>query len=267
MTITNISSEGIAKIYRDKFWKLHEIPKKILSGRGPQFVSRFMEGLTKALETKMMLSITYHPQSDRQTKRINQEIGMFLQHHVNYQQNNWMKWIAAVEFHYNNKKHAATSQTLFVLNFGRHSWKGNLKIQMEIPKLEEFLMKLQRSWEEATKLIKSAQKNMKKQYDKKQRNPQGLKVRDNMWLENKNIHLNRPLKKLDQRRYRLFRIIKEIGQGAFQLKLLEEYMIHDMFNEDLLTECRKPHYPEQHMEPAPPPVIINEEEEYKVEEV
>jgi len=44
-------------------------------------------------------------------------------------------------------------------------------------------------------------------------------------------------------------------------------MIHDMFNEYLLTGCRKPHYPEQHMEPAPPPVIINEEEEYEVEEV
>ena len=28
---TSISSEGIAKIYRDDIWKLHEIPKKILS--------------------------------------------------------------------------------------------------------------------------------------------------------------------------------------------------------------------------------------------
>jgi len=38
---------------------------------------------------------------------------------------------------------------------------------MKIPKLEEFLMKLQRSWEEATKSMEAAQKNMKKQYDKK----------------------------------------------------------------------------------------------------
>ena len=28
---TNISLEGIAKIYRDKIWKLHEVPKTILS--------------------------------------------------------------------------------------------------------------------------------------------------------------------------------------------------------------------------------------------
>ena len=45
----NISSEGIAKIYRDDIWELHEVPKKILSDRGPQFTSKFMEKFTKAL--------------------------------------------------------------------------------------------------------------------------------------------------------------------------------------------------------------------------
>jgi len=42
-TITNISLEGIAKIYRDDIWKLHRVPKKILSVRGPQFALKFME--------------------------------------------------------------------------------------------------------------------------------------------------------------------------------------------------------------------------------
>ena len=85
-TITNISSEGIAKVYRDNIWKLHGIPRKILSNRGLQFALKFMEELTKALETKRQLSMAYHPQTDGQTERINQEIGMFLQHYVNYQQ-------------------------------------------------------------------------------------------------------------------------------------------------------------------------------------
>ena len=38
--------------------------------------------------------------------------------------------------------------------------------------------------------MNKAQKNIKKQFDKKQKNPQGFKVEDNVWLENKNIHLN-----------------------------------------------------------------------------
>jgi len=44
-------------------------------------------------------------------------------------------------------------------------------------------------------------------------------------------------------------------------------MIYDVFNEDLLTKCREPHYQRQHMSPVPPPIIINKEEEYEVEKV
>jgi len=86
---------------------------------------------------------------------------------------------------------------------------------MDFLRLEEFLTELQRSWKEATKSMEKAQETMKKQFNNKRRNPQGLKVRDNVWLENKNIHSNRPLKKLDQKKYRLFRIMKEIDQEVF----------------------------------------------------
>jgi len=75
------------------------------------------------------------------------------------------------------------------------------------------------------------------------------------------------LKKLDQKRYRPFRISKDIGLGAFQLELPEGWMIYNVFNEDLLTKCKALQFKGQHMDPAPPPTIINEEEEYEVKEV
>jgi len=43
-----------------------------------------------------------------------------------------------------------------------------------------------------------------------------------MWLEAKNIQLNQSLKKLNQKRYRLCKISKDISQEAFQLEILEE---------------------------------------------
>ena len=61
---------------------------------------------------------------------------------------------------------------------------------MELPKLEDFLERLQRSWEVTKKSIKIAKKAIKKQFDKKRQNPQELKKGDNMWLETKNIHSN-----------------------------------------------------------------------------
>jgi len=55
VTIMNIFLEEIAKIYKDEIWKIHGVLRKILSNRGPQFTSRFMEELIKALETKRIL--------------------------------------------------------------------------------------------------------------------------------------------------------------------------------------------------------------------
>ena len=89
---------------------------------------------------------------------------------------------------------------------------------MELPKLEDFLIRLQKSWE---KLMKIAKEAIKRQFDKKRRNLQGLKAEDNMWLEANNIHLNRPSKKLNQKRYGPFRISKNISQEVFQLELSE----------------------------------------------
>ena len=78
---------------------------------------------------------------------------------------------------------------------------------------------------------------MKQQSDKKKQNPQELKAGEYVWLENKNIQSNRPSKKLNNKRYGPFRITKDIGSGVFQLELLEGWMIHNIFNEDLLTQC------------------------------
>ena len=124
--MTNISSKGIAKIYWDAIWKLHGIPRKILSDRGPQFALKFIEEFMKALETMRQLSMAYHLQTDGQMERINQKVGAFLQHYVNYQQDNWTEWLAATEFQYNDKRHIAMDKIPFELNLRRHSWKGNL---------------------------------------------------------------------------------------------------------------------------------------------
>jgi len=115
--------------------------------------------------------------------------------------------------------------------------------------------------------MEEAQRSIKKQFNKKRRNSQGLKAGDHVWLENKNIYLNKLSKKLDNKRYGLFRISKDIESGAFELELPEGWMIHNVFNEDLLTRYVEPKFQGQHRNPTPPPVIINEEEEYEVEEV
>ena len=69
--------------------------------------------------------------------------------------------------------------------------------------------------------MEAVQEAMKKQFDKKRRNSQELKIEDNVWLKAKNIYSNKLSKKLDQKRYGPFRISKDIGQEVFQLELPE----------------------------------------------
>jgi transposase InsO family protein len=51
---------------------LHGVPKKIVSDRGTQFTSRFGETLYEALDIQLRFNSAYHPQTDGQTKRVNQ---------------------------------------------------------------------------------------------------------------------------------------------------------------------------------------------------
>ena len=77
-TTSDITSLRVAQLFRDGVWKLHRLPEEVISGRGPQFVSNFMHGLSKILGIKVTASMAYHPQTDNQTECINQEVEQFL---------------------------------------------------------------------------------------------------------------------------------------------------------------------------------------------
>jgi hypothetical protein len=61
-----------AELYIARILSLHGVPKTIVSNRGPQFVSKFWEELHQSLDTKLLHSLAYHPQTSGQTERVNQ---------------------------------------------------------------------------------------------------------------------------------------------------------------------------------------------------
>jgi transposase InsO family protein len=266
-TKTTLSSGELAKLYRDEIWKLHGIPQKIISDRGPQFASKFMGELCKALGIQRALSTAYHPQTDGQTERINQEVETFLRHYVNYGQDDWKNWLPMAEFAYNDKANSSTKHSPFYLNYGRHPWKGNLVPKSSMPELEEFLQHMEEARRTARENLDKNNSRMKTEYDKKRRPSNNFKVGEKVFLEAKNITSNRPSKKLEQRRYGPFVILEDLGKGAYKLELPIGWVIHDVFNENLLTRYHGPEFNSQHMVPPPPPEIVEGEEEYEVEEL
>ena len=69
---TTYRGPKLAELYMERIVSLHGVPKKIVSDRGTQFISQFWRTVHSSLGTKLNFSTAYHPQTDGQTKRLNQ---------------------------------------------------------------------------------------------------------------------------------------------------------------------------------------------------
>jgi hypothetical protein len=69
---TTYSGLQLTELYMSRIVCLHGVSKKIVSDRGTQFTSKFWERLHETLDTQLRFSFAYHPQTDGQTKRVNQ---------------------------------------------------------------------------------------------------------------------------------------------------------------------------------------------------
>ena len=56
-----------AEIYVKEIFKLHGVPKSIISDRGSVWTSQFWKAFMKDLGTELRMSSAFHPQTDGQT--------------------------------------------------------------------------------------------------------------------------------------------------------------------------------------------------------
>jgi len=136
-----ILSRGVAQILWDQVFKDVGLPRKVISNRGPQFVSNFMKELCSRLGIEQNPSTAYHSQTDRQTKRVKQEVEQYLHLYVSYRQDDWSEWLPLAEFAHNNQSHSSTGLSSFFINLGRHLNTGKEVggTKEKVPSVDEFL--------------------------------------------------------------------------------------------------------------------------------
>jgi transposase InsO family protein len=105
----------VAKLFNDHVFPFVGLPKKVISDRDPHFTSTFFKELCKQLEVSQNLSTTYHPQTDGQSKKMNQHVETALQIYCNYQQNDQAQWLPIVQYAINVRPLATTKQTSYEL--------------------------------------------------------------------------------------------------------------------------------------------------------
>jgi hypothetical protein len=99
---TTDKAQRYAELYIDRIVCLHGLPRSIVSYRRAPFVARFCEQLQESLGTKLIRSSAYHPQTDGQTKRVNQVLEDMLRACAIDCGKNWDKNLSLAEFDYNN---------------------------------------------------------------------------------------------------------------------------------------------------------------------
>jgi len=85
-TMEKTSAEGLAQLFRDNVWKLYRLPKSIILDQRPQYAAGIMQELNKILEIESKLLMAFHPQTDGQIERVNQELEQYLRMFIDHRQ-------------------------------------------------------------------------------------------------------------------------------------------------------------------------------------
>jgi len=268
-TTEKTSAEGLAWLFRDNVWKLHGLPESIISDREPQFAAGLMRELNGMLGIKSELSTVFHPQTDGQTERVNQELEQYLRMFIDHRQEQWPEWLGTAEFAYNNKVHSSTRMLPFKANYGqdpRMGFKGRKKGKYE--GAEKFIKKIKEIQEEAKAALGKAQEEMKRYADKKRAKVDNYKVGDLVMLSTKDLKyqmVGRRTDKLMERFVGPYKIKKIVSSNVVELELSNTVKIHLVVN---VSRIRKyVGQVEGQKKEQPAPVIIEGEEEWEVERI
>jgi len=177
--------------------------------------------------------------------------------------------LGTAEFAYNNKVHSSTQTTSFKANYGqdpRMGFKGRKKRKYK--GVKKFIEKMKEIQEEARVVLGKAQEEMKKYADIKRGEVDDYKVGDLVMLSTKDLKyqmVGRRTEKLMERFVGPYKVKKIISSNAVELELPDTIKIHLVVNVSRIH--RYVGQVEGQKREQPTPVIIDGEEEWKVEEI
>lgn len=222
---------SIAQQYFNHIYKLHGLPTAIISDRDRIFTSTLWKELFALSDTQLLMSSSYHPQTEGQTERLNQCLEGFLRCVVHACPREWAKRIPLVEYWYNTSFHTTLGTTPFQVLYGHRPQ------HLGIPDPRSVIVKDLSSWLTKRNLLQKliqqqlerAQQRMKQQADKK-RTEREFQVGDRVYLKlQPHIEPSVALRsnhKLSFWFFGPFLVLAKVGKVAYKLYLPDTTQIH-----------------------------------------
>ena len=265
-TTSQCDAPDAARLFYECVFRLHGVPCALISDRDTRFTSRFWTELCRLLGTKLRMSTAAHPQTDGQTERVNRVLEEMMRAFVGPAQDDWDSKLAAIEFAVNNSVHDSTRNTPFKLNCGQDPLTPlTVALPCEVPAAQTFVARISESLADAKRCLQAAQQRQKKNADLKRRELT-FAVGEDVLLSTKHIRWKLPdgvTQKFLPRYIGPYRVVKRVGEVAYELELLPHMKMHDVFHVSLLHKYRT----DGRYQPPGPVMTIDGDEEWDVERV
>jgi hypothetical protein len=263
------TAEDLARIFAKEIWRLHGLPKDIVSDRDSRFTSDVWRVFTATLGIRPRMSTAFHPQTDGQTERVNQVIEAYLRAFINQEQTDWCELLPMAEHAYNNSTTTATGLTPFFANYGRHPVTTTpLPTDVKNPASRAYAHWMEGTIEENKKALEATRDRMGKYADKHRSAPPAFKVGDLVMLSGRTIKTKRPSRKLDHKFHGPFQVEKVISPTAIRLTLPAKWKKHPSFHvsevEPFISGSRQAPDPARILREA---ADIEGDDEYDVDEI
>jgi hypothetical protein len=259
-----LSAEQFAPLYLANVVKLHGFQEIIITDRDTRWTSEFWKAVCKGFNIKLRFSSSFHPETDGQTERTNRTLEEMLRHYVSPDHSDWDTHLPMIEFAFNNSYQSSTGQTPFYTYTGRHPITPLSSVTMaNNPAARQLTLTWQERVARARKHMLDAQSRIKDMTDKRRRDV-SFKVDEKVLLNSRHINIHHVgSRKLLPRYIGPFKIIKKIGEVAYKLELPKNMRCHPVFHVSLLKAWN----PSSRYQPPPPPLVIDGEYEYEVQEI
>jgi hypothetical protein len=209
----------------------------IVTNRESLFIFKFWSSLCYHLWIRLRYNIVYHSQTNEQIEKQNQTFESYLKNYVNYQQNDWVKWLSIVEYVYNNSFNSVLKQISFQMMFDSEVKFEDIiqkDFKIDVSAIRDRVVQLSKMRRVCETRWKQALNKAERNYNKK-RTQIEFKIDDKVFLNAKNIISIRSFKKLNYKYYDFYMINKSMSKISYKLNFSSIMKnIHDVFHVFLL---------------------------------
>lgn len=225
----------VAQAFMINIYKLHGMPKVLISDRDHIFRSELWKELFTRAGVKLAMSTAYHPQTDGQTERVNQCLETFLRCFVHACPQQWFRWLHLAEFWYNTSFHSSLGRSPFEVLYGHSPRVLGIEAanSCQVQDLRTWLLDHELMQQLIKQYLSRAQECTKCQADKK-RSERVFSVGDVVYLKLQPYVQSslapRANQKLSFKFFGPFKIVEKIGAVAYKLLLLASSSVHPIFH-------------------------------------